>query len=80
MRKQLDIPLGANSDPKSPAALPNCVCAFVSHNVFSKSLCSRQLHHKSVNSSITLTHTKNQLTDLCENQFLQTTFKTLCVR
>ena len=51
----------------------------ISHKVFVKSFCSSQLPHKSVNSSFTITHIENNLTDLCGNWLLQNDLKnTLC--
>ena len=40
---------------------------FVTHKVFSKSLCRSQLPHRSINLSFTITNIENKLTDLCGN-------------
>ena len=38
---------------------------FLSHKVFSKSICRSQLPYEFVNLSFTITNIKNELTDLC---------------
>ena len=47
----------------------------ISQEVFMWSLCKRQFPHKSVSFSCTVTHIKNQLTDLCGYSLLQNDLK-----